>query len=79
VGTSDPVYNPELFFLKCGHVKKNEERSDMTEIDRSGEDDCTQDEDWVRLGASTTGLNDTYVSEDQELMTCGVLCGRNAL
>ena len=31
-------------FVMCGHVKKNEEESDMTEIDRSGEDDHTQDE-----------------------------------
>jgi hypothetical protein len=34
-------------FVKCGHVKKNEEGSDMTEIDESGEDDGMQDEDWV--------------------------------
>jgi hypothetical protein len=26
-------------FVKCGHVKKNEEGSDMTEVDGSGEDD----------------------------------------
>jgi hypothetical protein len=32
-------------FVMCGHVKKNEERSYMTEIDRSSEDDHTQDED----------------------------------
>jgi hypothetical protein len=45
------------FFVKCGQVKKNEDGSDMTEIDRSGEDDSMQDEDWVRLGASTAGVN----------------------
>jgi hypothetical protein len=32
-------------FVKCGHVKKNEEGSDVTETDGSGEDDSTQDED----------------------------------
>jgi hypothetical protein len=31
-------------------VKKNEEGSDVMEIDGSGEDDGTQDEDRVRLG-----------------------------
>jgi hypothetical protein len=44
------------------------------QIDRSGEDDGRQDEDWVWLGASTAGVNfDAYVSVDQELVTCGVL------
>jgi hypothetical protein len=65
-------------FVKCGHVK-NQEGSEMTEVNRSGEDDVTQDEDWVWLGASTAGLDfDTYVSVDQELTTCCVLfmwCG----
>jgi hypothetical protein len=61
--------------VKCGHMKKNEEGSGMTEIDRSGEDDGTQDEYWVQLGASTPGVNfDAYVPIDQELATCGVLC-----
>jgi hypothetical protein len=56
-------------------VKKNEEGSDVTEIDRSGADDGVQAEDWVRLGASTTSVNfDAYVSVDLELVTCGVLC-----
>jgi hypothetical protein len=62
-------------FVKCGHVKKNEEGSDVKEIDGSGEDVGTQDEDWVRLGAITTGVNfDAYVSVDQDLATCGVPC-----
>jgi hypothetical protein len=62
-------------FVKCDHMEKNEEGSDVTEIDGSGEDDGPQDEDWVRLGASTAGVNfDTYMSVDQELLTCGVLC-----
>jgi hypothetical protein len=62
-------------FVKCGHVKKNEQGSDVTEIDGSGEDDGTKDEDWVRLGACIAGVNfDAYVSVDQELATCGVLC-----
>jgi hypothetical protein len=39
-------------FVKCGHVKKNEEGSDVTEIDGSGEDDGMQDEDLVQLEAS---------------------------
>jgi hypothetical protein len=61
--------------VKCGFVKKNEEGSDVTEIDGSGEDDGAQDEDWVRLGASTAGMNfEAYMSVDQELATCGVLC-----
>ena len=34
-----------------------------------------QDEDWVQLGTSTAGMNfDTYMSVDQELTTCSVLC-----
>jgi hypothetical protein len=62
-------------FLKCGHVKKNQEGSEVTEVDGSGEDDVTQDEDWVWLGASTAGVDlDACVSVDQELATCGVLC-----
>jgi hypothetical protein len=62
-------------FVKCGHMKKNQEGSDVTEVNESGEDDVTQDEDWVRLGASTAGVNfDAYVSVDQELATCGLLC-----
>jgi hypothetical protein len=62
-------------FVKCGHVKKNEQGSDVMEIDGSGEDDGMPDEDWVRLGACTAGMNfDAYVSVDQELTTCGVLC-----
>jgi hypothetical protein len=62
-------------FVKCGHMKKNQEGSDVMEVDGSGKEEVTQDEDWVRLGASTTGLeSDTYVSVDQELVTCGVLC-----
>nr|CAD7393516.1 unnamed protein product [Timema cristinae] len=32
------------FFVKCGHVKKNE-RSDVTEIDRRVDDDDSQDKD----------------------------------
>jgi hypothetical protein len=33
-----------------------------------------QDEGWIRLGASTTGVDfDAYVSMDQELSTCGVM------
>jgi hypothetical protein len=63
MATSDPVYNPELFC--CSHVKKNE-GSDVMEIYGSGEDDSMQDEDWVWLGASTTGVNfDAYMSVDQ--------------
>jgi hypothetical protein len=56
-------------------VKKNEEGSGMMEIDGSGEDDGTQDEDWVWLGATTAGVNfNASLSVDQELTTCGVLC-----
>jgi hypothetical protein len=56
-------------FVKCGHVKKNQEVSDVTEVNGSSEDDVMQNEDWVRLGASTTGVDfDAYVSVDQELM-----------
>jgi hypothetical protein len=32
-------------FLKCGRVKKNQDGSYVTEVNRSGEDDVTQDED----------------------------------
>jgi hypothetical protein len=47
----------------------------LLEIDGSGEDDGTQDEDWVQLEVSTAGINfDTYMSIDQELATYGVLC-----
>jgi hypothetical protein len=47
----------------------------VTKIDGSGEDDGTLDKDRVRLGACTAGVNfDAYVSVDQELTTCGVLC-----
>jgi hypothetical protein len=56
-------------------VKKNQEGSDVTEVDRNGEDDVTQDEDWIQLGASTIGMDfEAYMSVDQELTTCGVLC-----
>jgi hypothetical protein len=65
-------------FVKCGHLKKNEEGSDVTETDRSDEDDGMQDEDWVWLGASTAGVNfDTYVCGPG---ACDVWCamwGRN--
>jgi hypothetical protein len=62
-------------FVTCGHVKKNQDGSDMTEVDGSGEDDITRDEDWVQQRASTTGMDfDAYMSVDQELTTCGVLC-----
>jgi hypothetical protein len=37
-------------FVKCGHVKNNQEGSDVTEMDGCGEDDVTQYEDWVQLG-----------------------------
>jgi hypothetical protein len=73
MATSDPVHNPELF---CEVWPREEEsrRSDMTEVDKSGED-VTQDENLVRLGASTTGVDfDAYVSVDQELVMCGMLC-----
>jgi hypothetical protein len=34
-----------------------------------------QDEDWVRPPASTAGMDfDAYVSVDQELVMCGMLC-----
>jgi hypothetical protein len=34
-----------------------------------------QDEDKVRLGTNTAGIDfDAYASVDQELATCGVLC-----
>jgi hypothetical protein len=62
-------------FVKCCHMKKNQEGSDVKEVDGSGEDDVTQDEDWVRLRANTAGMDfDAYVSVDQELATCGVVC-----
>jgi hypothetical protein len=62
-------------FVKCGHMKKNQERSDTMKVDGSSEDDVMQDEDWVQLGASTACVDfDAYMSVDQELMTCGVLC-----
>jgi hypothetical protein len=61
-------------YLSCGHVKKNQEGSDVMEVSGSGEDDITQDEDWVRLGASTAGVEfDAYMSVDQELAMCGVV------
>jgi hypothetical protein len=61
-------------FLKCGQVKKNEERSDVTEINGSGEDDSKQDKDWFRLGACTAGVNfDAYVSADMQLEAYGQL------
>jgi hypothetical protein len=53
VATSDPVYNPELFCKVWPH----EEGSDVMETDGSGEDGSMQDEDWVRLGVSTAGVN----------------------
>jgi hypothetical protein len=37
-------------FVKCDNVKKSQEGSYMTEVNGNGEDDVTQDEDWVRLG-----------------------------
>jgi hypothetical protein len=44
------------------------------EVNGSGDDNVMQDKDWVRLGASTAGMDfDTYMSVDQELGTCGVL------
>jgi hypothetical protein len=56
-------------------MKKNQEGSDVTEVDGSGDDDVLQDEAWVWLGASSTGVDfDAYVSVDQELTMCGVLC-----
>jgi hypothetical protein len=56
-------------------VKKNQEGSDMMVVNETGEEDDTQDEDWVQLGTSTAGVDfDAYVSVDQELETCGVLC-----
>jgi hypothetical protein len=45
------------YFVKCGHVKKNQEGSDVMEVNGSGEDNVTQEEDWVQLGASTTGMH----------------------
>jgi hypothetical protein len=61
--------------VKFGHVKKNQEWSDMMEVDGSGEIYVMQDEDWIWLGASTAGVDfDAYVSVDQEHATCGVLC-----
>jgi hypothetical protein len=55
--------------LKCRHVKKNQEGSDVME------DDIMQDEGWIRLGTSTAGMAfGAYVSVDQELSMCGVLC-----
>jgi hypothetical protein len=73
VATSDPVDNPGLF-CECDHMKKKKEGSDMMEVNRSGEDNVMQDEDWVRLGASTTGVDfDAYMSVDQQLATCGVV------
>jgi hypothetical protein len=61
-------------FVKCGHMK-NQEGSDVTKVDRNGEDNVTQAEDWVWLGASTTGVDfDAYMSVDKELLMCGVLC-----
>jgi hypothetical protein len=56
-------------------VKKNQEGSDVMVVDRSGEDDIMQDEDWIQLGASTIGMDiEAYMSVDQQLTTCGVLC-----
>jgi hypothetical protein len=47
----------------------------VTEFNRSGEDDVTQDAGWLQLGASTIGVDfDAYMSVDQEFMMCGVLC-----
>nr|CAD7265930.1 unnamed protein product [Timema shepardi] len=72
VATSDPVYNPELF-IKCD-VNKSEERSDLAEIDVSGDDDVIQNYDWVRLEKSTPSVNfDAYMSMDQKLVVCVVL------
>jgi hypothetical protein len=49
----------------------------VTEVDGSGEDDVTRDEDWVWLGASISGVDfAAYVSVDQELAACAVY-GRN--
>nr|CAD7593131.1 unnamed protein product [Timema genevievae] len=59
-------------FVKCGHLKINE-GSHMTEMNGKGDNDGKQDEYWVRLGKSTTGMNfDAYVLVDQE--ACGVWC-----
>jgi hypothetical protein len=61
--------------VKSGHEEKNEEGSDVTEVGGSGNGDITQDEDWFWLGASTAVLDfDAYVSVDQELAMCDVLC-----
>jgi hypothetical protein len=38
-------------------MKKNQEWSNVTEVDGSGENDVTQDEDWIWLGASTAGAD----------------------
>jgi hypothetical protein len=46
-------------FVNCGHMKKNQkdqEWSDVTDVDGSGEDDVMEDEDWVRLVASIAGV-----------------------
>jgi hypothetical protein len=62
-------------FVKCGHLKKNQEGSDVAEVNGSGEEEVTQDEDWVQLRASIAGLAfDAYMSVDQKLATYGVLC-----
>jgi hypothetical protein len=53
-------------FVKCGHVKKNQEGSDMMEVNGSGED-VMQDEhrfDWGQAPLAWT----------LKLPTCGVLC-----
>jgi hypothetical protein len=56
-------------------MKKTRVGSDVTEDSGSGEDDVTQDEEWFWLEASSTSINfDDYVSADQELMMCGMLC-----
>jgi hypothetical protein len=67
VATSDPIHNPELF-CEVWPCEENQEVSDVTKVDRSGKD-VTQDEDRIRLGASTSGMDfDAYVSVDQELV-----------
>jgi hypothetical protein len=51
------------------------EVSDVMEVHRSGEDDVTQYDDWVKLEASMASVDfDAYVPVDQKLATCGVLC-----
>jgi hypothetical protein len=61
-------------FVKCDHMKKNQEGSDVTKVDGSGEDDITQDEGWVGLGASTPcvdfGVMCLWTRSLQHLVCC---------